>query len=44
MGFFKSLNDLNKQGKEMQKNSDPGQRLVKSCPTVENRRTLAKRI
>jgi hypothetical protein len=27
MGFFKSLNELNKQGKEMQKNSDPGQQM-----------------
>jgi hypothetical protein len=27
MGFFKSMNELQKQGKEMQKNSDPGQQM-----------------
>lgn len=27
MGFFKSLNELNKQGKEINKNFDPGQQM-----------------
>lgn len=28
MGFFKSMNELQKQSKEMQKNSDPGQQMA----------------
>jgi hypothetical protein len=34
MGFFKSMNELSKQGKEMQKNMDDGQMMADAQPNL----------